>query len=348
MRHMASIQEISHITPIEGADNIETAWINGWTVVTQKSNNFKPGDLVVYFEIDSWIPHALAPFLSKSGKPRSYNDVLGEKLRTIKLRGQLSQGLIMPLAEILKYLGWTPGLSPIGYDLTEALNIQKWEKPIPGQLAGVLRGNFPSFIRKTDQERIQNLTKYIPRWQEQNQTYEVTLKLDGSSMTVYYKDGEVGVCSRNIDLQLTDENADNAFVKMAHSSGLIECLKKIGQNIAVQGELWGQGIQGNWEGVESQFFSVFDIWDIDNHCYLTPIDRAVFVDELYLNGYNQYHVDCLAYRWKIREHTLETILNLAEGPSVKNKIREGLVFKANDGSHSFKVISNEFLLKQKD
>ena len=159
MRKLATIRRIDELNPIEGADAIECAVVGGWKVVAQKGL-YNVGDLAVYFEIDSWIPTLLAPFLSKGKEPRVFEGVQGERLKTIKLRGQLSQGLLLPLAEIDKFFTTKPHWSE-DEDLTEILNIKKWEKPINAQLAGVCRGNFPSLIPKTDQERVQNLKKEI-------------------------------------------------------------------------------------------------------------------------------------------------------------------------------------------
>jgi hypothetical protein len=149
MRKLASIRKINLVEPIEGADAIEVATVDGWKVVVKK-NEFKVGDLVVYFEIDSWVPTGLAPFLSKGKEPREYNGIKGERLRTIKLRGQISQGLILPYAICGK-------ICEEGEDVSELLYIQKYEAPIPAQLAGQVKSTFPSFIPKTDQERVQNI-----------------------------------------------------------------------------------------------------------------------------------------------------------------------------------------------
>jgi len=156
-RKLASIRKITDIQPIEGADFIQVATVDGWKVVV-KRGEFNVGDLAVYLEIDSWVPHELAPFLSNGKEPRDYNGVKGERLRTIKLRGQVSQGLLLNLDDDVVYgalLGSNDWFE--GQDHTEQLGIQKWEAPIPAQLAGKAKGNFPTgLIPKTDQERIQN------------------------------------------------------------------------------------------------------------------------------------------------------------------------------------------------
>lgn len=161
MRKLASIKRIDEINPIEGADAIEVATVGGWKVVVKKGE-YTAGDLAVYFEIDSWIPHELAPFLSNGKEPREFESVKGERLRTIKLRGQISQGLLLPV-----YNDFT-GTYLMCYsedadeysvtvseddDVTELLGILKYERPLPAQLAGQAKGNFPSFIPKTDEER---------------------------------------------------------------------------------------------------------------------------------------------------------------------------------------------------
>jgi RNA ligase (TIGR02306 family) len=93
MRKLASVRKIDEIRPIEGADAIEAAVVGGWVVVAKKSE-FTAGDLAVYLEIDSFVPTELAPFLTKPGHfPKEFNGVKGERLRTVKLRGQVSQGL---------------------------------------------------------------------------------------------------------------------------------------------------------------------------------------------------------------------------------------------------------------
>lgn len=149
MRKLATIQKISEIKPIKDADRIVAYRVNGWWIVDQK-DKYKVGDFVIYCEIDSWIPHEIAPFLSKGKEPQEFNGVKGEKLRTIRLKKQISQGLLLPL--VLE--NFTIDVSEAeGTDLSEILNIQKWEKPVPPQLAGTMRGNFPSKIPKTDQER---------------------------------------------------------------------------------------------------------------------------------------------------------------------------------------------------
>jgi RNA ligase (TIGR02306 family) len=299
--------------------------------------------MAVYCEIDSWIPNTLAPFLSKGQEPREYNGVKGERLRTVKLRGQLSQGLLLPFtARMGINIGAGPGARFSDYegvDVSELLNIQKWEAPIPAQLAGDVRGLFPDFIPKTDQERIQNLIAEIEEYRTQGLTFEVTEKLDGSSMTVYVFDDDEGVCSRNLNLCETEQNS---LWKVCRRERIIEKIRSTGLNLAFQGEIIGEGIQGNPYNIKGQDFRTFDVYNINEGRYLIPQERRALCDELKIA-----HVPVYDTEMQIIEG-VDEMLKRAEMKSSLNTTQEqeGVVFKSNNTPQvSFKVISNKFLLK---
>ncbi len=341
-RKLATIRAIDAINPIDGADKIEVATVGGWKVVVKKGE-FNVGDLAVYFEIDSWIPTELAPFLTKEGKePHEYNGVKGERLRTVRLRKQLSQGLLLPIPEdTIKGAGI---LIAEDLDLTTHLAIQKWEPPFNAQLAGLCKGNFPSFIPKTNEERIQNLSRELRDWaNDPDLVWEVTEKLDGSSMTVYLNNGEFGICSRNLELKL--EDTDNAFVSAANGYKLEDKLRSLGLNLALQGELISSGIQGNPYGLPNghSIYFIYKIWDIDKQQYMSPKDRRQLCKDYDLN-----HVPLISLAESLLGKTMEQMLEEANGKSVlnANTKREGLVFKSKAGS--FKAISNEWLLAGND
>ncbi len=339
MRKLATIRRIDAVRPIPDADAIECAVIGGWTTVVKK-DEFKAGELAVYCEIDSWIPHEVAPFLSKGNFPRVYNQVKGERLRTIKLRGQLSQGLLLPLSTL------TMVESELfeGLDVSFPLGIVKYEAPVPAQLAGEVKGMFPGWIQKTDQERVQNLKEEFDHWLGEQHAWEVTEKLDGSSMTVYLRDGEFGVCSRNLELKPSETNS---LWKVAVRNDLELKLRRANRNLALQGELIGEGIQGNPYRIKGQEFFLFDIYNIDTSKYFTPAERRAFIEEHNIN-----HVPVLAFGAELRDtlgiNSIDGILKFAEGKSVMGMIgceREGVVFKSKTMQCSFKAISNKFLLK---
>lgn len=342
MRKMATIRRIDELNPIEGADKIEVATIGGWKVVCQKGLH-EVGDLVVYCEIDSFIPNAIAPFLTKDGHyPKTYEGVEGERLRTIKLRGQISQGLLLRLTVLglVERLLWVHPKDMEGQDVSEILGIVKYEPPVSAQLAGVARGNFPSFIPKTNKERIQNLKKELR--EHHGETFEIQEKLDGSSMTVYIMDGVFGVCSRNLDLCETESNT---FWKVARALNLEEKLRAIEGNFAIQGELIGEGIQKNPYNIKGQDFFVFDMYNIDTGNYLRPFHRRSLCVKLDLKQCPLYMSDGLIF--DEQSDMIEFLLEEAEGPSILNPKteREGFVFKSNDSDFTFKVISNKFLMR---
>ena len=339
MRKMATIRKIDSIRDIPGADSIECCTLGGWNVVTRKGE-YTAGDLAVYCEIDSFIPTTIAPFLTKAGHyAKTFEGVEGERLRTMKLRGQLSQGLLLDLNVVLNFNHFFDE----GDDVSELLGIVKYEAPIPAALAGEVKGMFPSIIPKTDQERIQNLSVELEQWRAEGLTWEVTEKLDGSSMTVYIINDEVGVCSRNLDLK---PNEDNSLWATAYRNEIDVKLIQSLANLAIQGELIGNGIQGNKYKMRGQEFYVYDIYDIDAGRYFTPTERAG-----YCKAWDIKHVPVLTRELELDFETVADLLQMAEAKSVMGDItgpeREGLVFKCNEKQVSFKAISNAFLLREK-
>lgn len=337
MRKLASIRRIDEIRPIAGADAIECAVVGGWTVVVKKGE-FVAGDLAIYCEIDSWIPTELAPFLSKGKEPREYNGVRGERLRTVKLRGQLSQGLLLNLDTALSFTNSFVE----GDDVSEVLNIKKWEMAVPAQLAGQVRGNFPTAIPKTDQERVQNLKAEINAAVERGARFEVTEKLEGSSMTVYRIQGEFGVCSRNLDLK-RDEN--NAFWATAIAEDIEAQMMAVDPywDFAIQGELVGPGIQGNIYKLSKPEFYVFDVYNVQSGQYLEPEARRDLIERMGLKHVPIINADTTL------PGSVEILLEWAEARSRLNPAqeREGIVFKEVNGGITFKSISNKYLLNEK-
>ena len=228
-------------------------------------------------------------------------------------------------------------------DLTEVLNIKKWERPLHPQLAGLARGLFPTFIRKTDQERIQNIFHKLTPEQIAD-SYEVTLKLDGSSATYFFNQGETGVCSRNLELKTDEGNEENSFVKKYNELDLAWKLTafnlRTGRNIALQGELYGAGINGNHEGISDHRYNVFDIFDIDTQGYVSADERVSIVSDMQLQN-----VPLIGTMTLESFKTVEDFLDFAERGSVYNKVAEGIVFKSlTQPDFSFKCIANSFLL----
>jgi len=340
-RKLASIQKILNIKPIEGADRIECADILGWHCVVGRGE-FKVGDLIIYLEVDSVTPQTETFKLLASSNYR---------VKTRRFKKQISQGLCLPLHSTLaeKYLPLCEqlgtGLLPEGLDLTEALGITKYEIYIPAQLAGTVKGNFPEFLHKTDEERIQGYPEVLERYK--GFVFSMSEKLDGTSFTCYLNNGEFGVCSRNLELK---EDDSNTYWKVAKELDLKGLLEKLGGNWALQGELIGQGIQKNKYLLPNVQLKLFNIFNIATGKYLDQdtfarvaanlgLDTVPMLGEIPLN------------------HTVDQLVELAKGPSKLNpKIpREGIVFRPEHetynedlGRLSFKVLNPIYLLEQEE
>lgn len=334
-RKLASIQIVKEIRPIDGADAIEVVRINNWDVVSKKGE-YKVGDFCIYCEIDSFLPiKEEFEFLRKTSYKKMSDGTEGFRLRTIRLRGQLSQGLLLPIHVL-----------PIGelvsesMDVTEMLGIVKYEPPIPAELNGKVKGMFPSFIRKTDEERIQNLSKEYDEFKSNGNNFYVTEKLDGTSATFYFKDGEFGICSRNLELLESDSNT---YWKVAKDLKLKELLGSLGYNICVQGELIGEGIQSNPYKIKGQTIKFFNAFNIDTQRNIPFNSFILLMEQLGLET-----VPVLNYEFDL-PNTIDELLVIADKKSELNMNfdREGIVIRSYDRKISFKVISNKFLLKER-
>lgn len=379
MRKLAHVEVIESIKSIENADNIVSAQVLGWQVIVKKGE-VNVGDKVVYFEIDSILPaqDKRYEFLggvdgSKFKNYRTENGfkILGHKLKTMKLRGSLSQGLALPIdifEEINKDI-------EVGTDVTNLLKIYKYEaleENNGSSSSSSSKGSFPSFIPKTSQERIQNIYRTVEN--KPDLKYVIQQKIDGSSSTFYFKNGKVGICSRNLELRLNPIKVhwlkklwyrivkkkipiidlNTVWHSMNNKYSITDTLIKYGKNIAIQGEIIGGSIQGNYEKVNEQMFKVFDIYDIDKQKYLGFDELLKVVKDLNSLSTSNFKLETVPVIAKnvslldLGLSSLDKILDFSEGSSMINSSvkREGLVFHSIDGLESFKVISNSYLLKR--
>lgn len=346
MRQLATIRVINKLRAIEGADAILLAEIDGWQCIVKK-DEFNEGDPCVYFEIDSLIPMRAELEHLRFRAFKRMGDKEGIRIKTIKLRGQLSQGIALPLSMF-------PEITDHTTDLDELLGVLKFELPIPTELAGQVRGNFPSDIPKTEQPRCQNIG-YKILVENAESRYEVSMKMNGTSFTAYTRAGLAGVCGRNWDLDMADpDNQGNSLIRMFIDSKLRDAMLSLDRDFAVQGELMGPGIQQNYERFESHKLFVFDIFNITTGKHLPPAERHAIMEELWDRGVDRnmvQHAPILELGVTLADlciTDLPSLLLHAEGPSVIHNVREGEVFKRMDGEFSFKVISNKFLLKEVD
>lgn len=327
MRKLASIQKIKSLESIEGADAIEKAQVLGWQLVVKKGE-FKVGDFCVYCEIDSLLPDKPEfAFL----KPRKM------RIKTVKLRGQVSQGICFPLSVL-------PEGTPIseGMEVTEILGITKYEPAIPAFLEGVMKGRFPSFIPKTDEPRVQNMQDFLDQYK--GEKCYITEKIDGSSVTYYYRNGEFGVCSRNMELVEDDKNS---LWKYAREADIENKLRSLNKNLALQGEIVGENIQKNTLKLKSQTVFFFNVFDIDAYKYLDFKEYISLIKSMDLNTVPIVE----------EEYTLENDINKLVEKSIGKSLinpqgwREGIVIRShkeqfiNGERFSFKAVNPKFLLK---
>lgn len=365
-RKLVTIQQITAITDIPGADFVAVATIQGWQVIVKKTE-FKVNDLCLFYEIDSFLP--LEPRYEFLKKTTKFDGKEGYRLKSIKLRGVLSQGLALPLSMFPEIT-----TTKLDFDYSSQLNVIKYDNEQqeysqrPGLKAGKARGSFPSQIPKTDQPRIQNLVTYFSTMTDEE--FEETLKLDGSSMTCYkivyiptrwekfksffgfkYQDNHFGVCSRNLELKRT-ANATQTFDNQGKISVYdqsdfwataikYDLESKLPVGYAIQGELIGPKIQANHEKVSELEFYCFDVFNINTGSYLLPQDRREFCAL-----HNIPHVPVISTHSTPLQLGLEDLLKHVEGQSMNpGTISEGRVYKHVSKPITFKAISNLYLLR---
>lgn len=339
-RKLASVQRVLERLPIENADAIELARINGWQCVVKKGE-FEVGDLGIFFEIDAIPPDLpLFAFLWTSRtaeqpqpRPTSF------RIRTIRLRGVLSQGLLLPL----HHFADLPESLAEGDDLTQHLGVGKWEPPVPANM-GEARGSFPPLVRKTDEHRIQSFPRVLEELY--GKPYVITLKCDGTSATycIDPRTDEFHACGRNQSVQ----EGENHYWHIARKYELEQVLRRA-PHLAVQGEICGPGIQKNRLWLKELGFFAFNVYDQQQGRYLDHDPARAFLQE---SGIPAVPV---LEEGEAFAHTQESLLALAEGkyPGTQNE-REGIVIRPRternsyvlQGRLSFKAISNRFLLKE--
>lgn len=350
MRKLVTVRKITNILPIKDADMIEEIVVDGWSVVAQKGIH-SVGDTVLYFEIDSFLPESDGRFESfmKFGT-QEFNGYRGHRVKTKRLRGVYSQGIIIPLAEF-------PELVDIEFDVdySEQVGVVKYERQEVTGYQGDAKGTFPWFLRKSDQERIQNLYNKLSNSDVAEEYFVGTLKMDGSSITVFYVNGEryenqgYGACSRNQELKVDLETPlpdQGKFLQGAINSDLFEKAKKLSElydgHYAIQGELVGAGIQGNFEKFEQYEVFAYNIFDIERQDFVSYTQFEEMAEAVGLQC-----VPVIYEAEQILKQPLSKILEMADGKGLRANYREGVVWKQVAGGNcQFKSISNKYLSKE--
>jgi len=373
-RKLASIQRIVSLASIDGAEMIEKATVLGWEVVVAKDDNFKVGDLVVYCEVDSIMPDKPEFEFLRERKFR---------IRTIKLKGQVSQGIVFPLS-ILKNADYGAAFLNLkeGSGVTEILGIRKHDPQAEFERKEVLRLAtidknrmhkflkrynwyrklffkvdripFPSFIHKTDEDRIQLFPDYYERWGHLK--FTITEKVDGQSATyfcvpnpkrgLFRKKWLFGVCSRNFQLIKPDKSSYWTLAKELDLENKMKVwCKEHNIGLIIQGEAVGVGIQGNKYNKKGVELFVFNMSEYKNGRTINydQIEQSLFCIELKLRTVS------ILYPHVPIKPTISEMVNLAKGISTEYNIpREGIVVRNYEHHVSFKVVNPDFLLKYEE
>lgn len=361
MRQLATVRKIADIRPIPGADRIVVAQVDGWECVVQK-DEFRVGQQVVYIEVDSIVPERPEFEFLRDRKFR---------VRTIKLRGQVSQGLVLPMSILPD-----PGKYGLGCDVTDVLGIKKYD-PEAQQEAMLMqkqpqkpkswfgrfmmrfkwyrklfmkqkrKGGFPDWIVKTDETRIQNLTTLFDIERKNGTKFSVTEKVDGQSATYYLRKlskrkYEFGVCSRNVYLGTPDNSSYWTIAKKYDIENVLRKLIGNYETVVLQGEICGNGIQGNKYHISNYDFFAFNLIFPDRKCSTALM--SVMLEPFGIKTVPIVDED------KELPDTIAELVEYSKGKSTvrKEQKREGVVMRNVQKNISFKVINPDFLLTEKD
>jgi len=334
MRSLVTIQKVKSVAAIPDSDFLELAHVMGWQCVAKKGE-FKEGDLGVYFEVDSFLPvDERYEFLRSSSFRDNVDNGQGFRIKTMKMRGQLSQGLLLPLDKFPELTDCAEGT-----DVTEKLNVKKWYIPETAIAGGSIIGERPYGIPASDEIRIQSALELLE--QLNGKPYYITTKMDGTSGIVYYIDGKIGCCSRNKEIK---DEQDALYWTPVYKYGLKEKFAKLGKNIVLTGEICGPGIQRNKLRLAEIEWYVFDVKDGESNRYMAYDDAVKFCAELGLQTVP------LEERGEAFSYSLETLLEKARGKYPSGLDKEGIVVRDSHSPKavSFKVLNNDALLKEKD
>ena len=347
MRKLASIQRIWKIEPIEGADRIELAHVSGWQCVVNKGQ-FKAMDLAVYFEVDSFLP--ICPefeFLRASSYKKT--DVMGEgfRLKTMKFRGQISQGLVLPISSFPQI----PADIELGTDVTEILGVRKWEIEERISTSGTMIGTLPHDIPHTDETRVQAEPELIQAFT--GLEYYISTKMDGSSHSIGIDEDGFHVTGHNYEYK---DDGKSPFYELVKARGLEEKIRGFAKEndlktFTLQGELCAPGIQQNRLKLLKPEWYVFTVRENGNRVGLYRMQEIC--KQL---GIETVPIEEIGTDLPSKYPTVEALLERADGNYPKGSKKEGIVIRPTEpvfcplisASLSMKAVSNKYLLKKED
>ena len=347
MRKLASVQRVWKVEPIEGADKIELAHVLGWQCVVNKGQ-FQPMDTGVYFEIDSFLP-VTPRFEFMRVKSYKKSDIMGEgfKLRTMRFRGEISQGLLLPLSQFPEI----PANTEIGTDVTELLGIRKWEIEERATTGGTVIGNLPHDIPHTDETRVQEMPELIHAFA--GLEYYISTKMDGSSHSIGIDEDGFHVTGHNFEYK---DDGTSSFYELVKARGYREKVENFAKEhnlttFTIQGELCAPGIQRNRLRLARPEWYVFTIRENGKRVGLKRM--LEICDSL---GMDHVPIEEVGMDLPSKYPTVEALLIRADGDYPKGGKKEGIVIRPTEpvfsplisASLSMKIVSNKYLLKNEE
>ena len=343
-RKLASIQKIWNLSSIEGADRIELAHVLGWQCVVNKGQ-FQPMDKAVYFEIDSFLPVRDAfEFMRKSSYKKT--DIMGEgfRLRTMNFRGQISQGLLLPVSVFPEI----PENAEIGEDVTELLGVRKWEIEERATTGGTVIGKLPYDIPHTDETRVQENPDLIQEFA--GLEYYISTKMDGSSHSIGIDEDGFHVTGHNYEYK---DDGSSSFFNLIKERGyqtkMEDFMEKEGlKTLTIQGELCAPGIQKNRLRLTKPEWYIFTIRENGKRVGLNRMLKICEELDMVHVPIEEVDMDLPA-----KYPTVEALLVRADGEYPNGGKKEGIVIRPTEpvfspligASLSMKVVSNKYLLK---
>lgn len=355
-----SLVTIETITAVHKHPDANTLWVvrvQGWDVVINAQAMFgseNPDDIlgqtVVYFQIDSVLPEKFNVIPNWKYLSQSH---MGKKIKSTKLRGVVSQGMILSVADIAAIfpdINW--GEMAPGANVTELINVtQYYDKSDPDAPQSMRQAPagcaaFPEFLEKTGQTRLQEKIGILQNL-DSSRLFTATVKYDGQSVQWFNNKGRVGVCSRNFEVNIdVDSSATQNFKEMNDHYDILNKLRAFGRNMAIQAEMYGPKINGNRHKLEHVDLAVYAIYDIDNRVYL-PFSEVVEVSKVF----NLSLVTTVFENKPLISTEIDHWIELANQQRYSDNLRaEGIVVCSSDGKQprvSFKVISPEYLIEHK-